>query len=432
MPVNVIFSQDRKIKGLNRGENFSYSVADNVYIFPEEVLSTFDNVDSYYSIVRLAGESNNKIMSISQQSSLGGAYSYTSNIPSIVSIGSAGNIQHILDDHTGEGNYTTPYEITIESDMAGAKRYVEAARTIGGGLVERFASFKAGTLGAHIQSQIEALVNGKTAGTDTTQRYWTTNNADIDAPIAVRNPDCFAAPLGLFGMSCMKGTWPESQASLSLVTQRHALSAHHFGTSVGERVVFMRQDGTFQEVTVLQKTRIVKQGGADTDIGLIYFDADVTGIPVFKVVPKDFEKIYVPSLASSVGAIEFMSVMLIFHDIDGVYRQWTIAHGQDEIIYGEPSEEDVMSYTEIYVSTLKDWQGRIPGGILEGGDSGSPSYLPINGEPILIFHTLGPASSPLLSQYIDEINLEMNTQAGTSQGTYVLQHPDLLEFNTYN
>lgn len=425
MTTDVIYSIDLEVRALSGDENFSYSTTESIDSFPETRLNIVKD-DINYDAGLVQGDTNNQDIDISSPSSLGGAYSYSSNDARIL-IDSNGVTTR--EPHDGDfENFEA--RMTIHSTLSGDKKFDFYSVKNGGNPYEEFKGFESGTLGEHVYNQILGLISGLTPHLDSTQKYWLSNNGDIDAPAAVRNTGCFVAPLGLFGMTCMKGTWNAGQAPLTLVTSRHALSANHFGAVIGERVVFQREDGTFQEVTVQSKNKI-----DGSDIGIIYFDEPVTGIPVFKVMPADFEKLYVPSLTERDIDNELamlLSITKLYHDFEGTAGDWTTIHAHRTIQYLEPTETDAdkiwLTPVSSFLTEPKTWESNDPN--MTGGDSGAPSFVPINGEAVLIWHAYTVTTEPLLSQYINEINAIMNTQAGTV-ADYALIHPDLSEFVSY-
>jgi hypothetical protein len=74
---------------------------------------------------------------------------------------------------------------------------------------------------------------------------------------------------------------------------------------------------------------------------------------------------------------------------------------------------------------LLPWHNQI-----RGGDSGSPQFFLVNGDPILMASHATVADAANISTHTAQINTAMNSLAGTVD-TYALSHPTLSAFNTY-
>ena len=437
MVTNIIFSADKVIKGLNRLENFSYLSEDVLLNFGEWLSPVFDGGDVDYYDVRVAAGTNNIQKLTVTESSLGGITIFDS-LSSHVTVDASGNAENVI-PHDGSAVVDGAYELILTSPFAGSKRFGGWSTVTGAAVDRAFKNFHSGSLGLHIQQQLEALVSGETPG-DATQEYFATHNGDVDNPIITINPASILTGMDLSSVSVVRTGYTSDAAPCSLITPRHLIYAHHTGMSVGDKIVFRTTGGSFVTAIVLDFEEIL---GGDTgqvklDIGIAYLDADVTGITIVKTLQKGYEEIYAPALLLGVvgDATKNISMMPLIGkikhkaDTSSAPLGWIQILANNANLFNGEGAYTFQFQLMQEIGNLIPWTNFITPVI--PGDSGSAFHYVINGELVLGCHVQAVTGSHNISQYTDEINTIMNDQAGVAQGTYALQHPDLSEFNTYN
>ena len=312
-------------------------------------------------------------------------------------------------------------------------------------------SFVAGTLSEHIQEQVDALINGLTPG-DNTQKFWAVNNYNVALPNATRNPNLFTGNLDFSGIVSMQSDEVDDRYAYALISNRHAVAALHIIplAGVGNTVVFKRTDGTFQTAIVDNVTAVTRLLSdnvslATPDLAIVHFDRDITGCAIYKTMPPAFSETYCKSTVEIFpvdggGLSMFSAVPVIrktMHDLNGAWESYLqinhlISSGYitEEVIPYNFSMGFLSNVGHFNQQTIQatTWDWGING---IAGDSGSPSFLLINGELILLCSQWNEGSSPDISFWEPEVNEIMNTQAGTPPGTFSLVHPDLSEFTTF-
>lgn len=325
----------------------------------------------------------------------------------------------------------------------GIQKRVKRTMESGAGTVNQYdlQSFVAGSLSAHVKSQIEGLIAGHTPGRDV-QEYMLSTNADIDTPSVTISDHPFIGQFDFSGVSVMgqpAAGVQEDEYPAMLVTPRHALIAKHVSTGLeGKKFAFRRLDGTYQTVTVSGRYVV----SDNNDLAVIMFDVDVTGCTIYQTMPYRWEVNYSPSLTYSADsertrntAIPYIRKAQHLSSAEKWVSAVVINHLYRAGDY--PLFISSNSFTSIRNTPTNPPQtGEIPRawGVDEaiGGDSAGPSFLVINGELILISSQFTETYTPNISEYTDEINTAINDLAGVAQGTYALTHPDLSSFTDYS
>ena len=316
--------------------------------------------------------------------------------------------------------------ILIDGGVAGAKIYEQGLSPGAGFKQVEFIDYKAGSLGAHVVNAILSAISGKSPGS-TTQKYWLTNNANSSAPAASRNPSIFL-PVDLSGVSAMHGNGIGAPATL--ISPRHYICADHY--QPGNPITFQRPDGSFQTVAKTVGKRI---NNVDFYIG--HLSAPVTGCSIFKILPDDVYT-YVPSLSGPVdaqGYIVMSWLPLLFRNMYSITGKsepsLTIFMANSQVITADPSAIKVSFSEPNGTSAIYPWQ------VIQalGGDSGSPAFMYVNGEPVLVSTQTKATHGSGLQPFRSQINTAMNelaTSAGDPlAGTYALQSADFSMFTPY-
>jgi hypothetical protein len=181
----------------------------------------------------------------------------------------------------------------------------------------------------------------------------------------------------------LSGVGWDEQRSVTLISPRHVIMAAHYPRRVGAMVVLHDQEGERHERFVIR----IEAGGRDFAVGLLNRPVPVTHYRVLAPRP-DYDALLrgVPVLVTNCRRY------VMVHQVAGV--------GGGVIRFG-PTD--------------------LPGvaGKLIVGDSGNPSFLLVNGEPVLVeTHTTGGfGSGPFLSDPANfaEINRLMRALGGGEQ-----------------
>jgi len=190
-----------------------------------------------------------------------------------------------------------------------------------------------------------------------------------------------------------------------LVTPRHILFAHHYPLHSGDTVRFIANDNT-----VVQRTVTGVWSDYDTDIGLGILDSDVPNIISFaKVLPKDYATYfasngqYLPVIATNQWE------QLFYTEINSLSYL-----NQGKMI--EMGSTFMRSqYYPLSLHEANTW---------DDGDSGSPLFMIINNQLILLGLAWYSTYSSKVDFNIDTLNIQLLNLGGNYQLTPV----DLREF----
>lgn len=288
-------------------------------------------------------------------------------------------------------------------------------------------SFTAGTLAHHMQAQIAALTNSLTPSAQT-YGVWESYNGQHPAT-GTRNPQLFSSPvLDLSGVSIGASDRTNDGRPCTLISPRHAIQAAHWTAPVGTQVTFKRTDGTYQTVTITARRRYDDSVNF-TDLSIVMFDEDVTGCSIYSVMPSDWRDRYMPRLTGApvCGVVPYLRKSR--HAPDGSTLS-TVITSYDSLHTDIYSNNPFVFTMPNLLSGAGGWSG-----YAIGGDSSSPSFWIVNGEPILFSAQSTKSYTNDLStgqsgNGVEIINSAMNDMAGTV-GMYALQHPDLSGFTDF-
>ena len=220
----------------------------------------------------------------------------------------------------------------------------------------------------------------------------------------------------------------------AMITARHALVAHHvWGNDVGNRFVFMKSDGTLYTAEIEAYERITTANPENTgeDLAIIYFTADVpAGVAIYKVLPENWDADYAPSCVfESTGKCIMPVLRRAMHTPSSVFTlRGTILINTLTISTSKTLSNTRFGFDNTGEIT-SDW-----GVYSIPGDSGSPSFLLINAELILITTQTNANAGNDIPYFTSEINTAMNAMANVSdpaKDTYALTHVDLSSFTKF-
>jgi hypothetical protein len=283
---------------------------------------------------------------------------------------------------------------------------------VGPSTVDSFISYSGGTLAKNCYDAINNRIVTKNP-TTSKPIFSTLNHA---SSTYVRNTGCWAydldltciSPWNTTGATCMGGT---------LISPCHIAFANHYQISNGAKIRYVTSNNVTVERTVIDQINAVD----DIQIGIL--DSDVpSSISFAKILPSNWST-YLPNLyrntqynSNSAG----LPIMTLDYDKKAsVMELHYIASNAGAYIRWPSQNSNFYPFLEMVI----------------GGDSGSPSFLIINNQLVLILTWTGGIAGPFYGGiYVTPINTAMNTlwtRNGRSGGSYTVTPIDLTGFTPF-
>lgn len=172
----------------------------------------------------------------------------------------------------------------VESSGVYGKRRYSLQMAAGSGYTQTVFnnSYVAGSLSAHIQSNLLSYVNGKTPSNSIVQRFTSVTPAITAAAFqAVKNANLTTGALDLSWLS-VRRIYPSNPNwdggggfPAAVISKRHIICARHVGAA--PRTIFQKQDGAFVQVDLISGDDVIVNGQV-TDCKVYYVNADLTGL----------------------------------------------------------------------------------------------------------------------------------------------------------
>jgi hypothetical protein len=269
--------------------------------------------------------------------------------------------------------------------------------TATGASTDTWLSDVSGSLRAHLVSQIDSRLAGKTAAAAIPM--WTVRTPSTQS--YTRAAGCWGADIDLTPYAAYDSSMPSTEwGGHTLITPRHVLgAAHHFGSGT-QTLHFVKSDGTCVVRTITSTAYVP---GTDIKIGLLDLDVPA-GIAFARVLPTTWAT-KLPTLATRrVPAARITQLMQL--TVTDMWLSGITTH----------AEPAALARTDWYRAAYS-------------GDSGTPGFLIINGAMVLLnaAYSPGGGSGPFTSAYHDEINTALTSLGGGYQLTDV----DLSGFTTF-
>jgi hypothetical protein len=277
-----------------------------------------------------------------------------------------------------------------------------------------------GTLVAHVNSAIAALVQGRAAGDDA-QTLYQSNSYLLDAPAVARNPNFFCGSLDWSGMSAISFADGQTEiggsaAPAHLIGPRHAIIAWHY-PGVNQRYAFVGVDGSYYVRRRTSLTRI-----ASTDVGLVTFGEDipVTGasrVTPFRLLPQNFRDRFCPGNYLDTNGNKIPNYSMV-HSLRR--KRWANTNSwggsKEDTMCVSPLRLTGSSWAPIDQITPVNVSTRQPnlyptfyGDEWTGGDSGSGVFIPVNGSPVLVTTADGVGLGPAISIWLPQLIAAMES-----------------------
>lgn len=270
------------------------------------------------------------------------------------------------------------------------KRVDHTSETIGGQTSRVFQNYLTGSLGKLLNDQIDEEV----AGGGSLQVFSLKNNT---TPEYTRH-DCWIEA----DLTC----WPVWNSKVGnkfngcLISPRHMVFAAHCGITNGTTIRFVTNSNTVVTRTVGNRTNI-----ANFDLQIAVLDSDVPeSISFSKVLPEDWADYFtfesIPVLCGN------QHTELVLRDCN----QFVVS-SESGLITHEIAEGDRAAFSKNIIS----------------GDSGSPVFMLIDDQLVVLGTHYTAIGAPLISAHIDQVNAAMTSLGGGYQLTQI----DLTDYQNY-
>lgn len=435
--MGVKYGQGLRINGMGPEKDFSVTLTPRKEMRPEIAYDIF-MPDAVAKKRLMAAEMT--VIDISVTGNTKGIKLSSTN-PSKLSI--VGNTAHKIGWYTRSS--LPPTNIIVETEYGARHYYADIPEDAQKAEKTDTGTYYPGTFGAACIELLNRLMGPYLPGPTSQDVYL--NGGTYDAtnapPNVTRNPNRLIPELDLSGVSVSRGRVnPAEEAGagnfpVMLVSPRHAVCNNHSGVDTGQKVYFMRRDGSLQMVTVLGKVNLPSDGR------VVMFDQDVTGCAMYSTLPSDWSE-FMPSM--TLAAYQK-------HNLTGAIPVIVRQHNPGEQVEGSwefginiintnsshlrvdwLSEMELFGVSLISLVSLRDEPLAQFHMRASGGDSGSPAFFlvpdKVGGfEPALVtsyWTTNSGPSYPTLLPKITEAMHTLSTNYGDTRifdmGTVDLSH----------
>ena len=281
----------------------------------------------------------------------------------------------------------------------------------GGHVTTTFVSWVDGSLMKEVVDAVDTRIVGLDPNT-TRDLYDTQNHTD---KIYVRNANVWC-DVDLSGISPWNSTGGFRRAGTA-ITRDAVVFAEHYRIAVGAEVVFVTMDGQTISRTIVGRSDVGPANDVDdyqTDMTVGVLNENLPeSITHYAILPSDIA-LYLPSIP-----------MAPFTSSNVEDRAPALCLNQYE--HGLISDLYTLYYRARFVSPSGDREPYHANKI--SGDSGSPAFLIVNGELVLVTTWTfgGGGAGPVYFNFIDDINTAL-VSAGSA---YTIETVDLSPYNIY-
>lgn len=292
---------------------------------------------------------------------------WSSGDEAIALVGVDGRVRHISDGTVTISALANGLTRTLDLTLSGVPDYedIEQAPAVGSAREACYAA---------VDDRIADLTPAAAKPIFTTRDHTT--------PEYVRNTGCWAYGVDLTCISPYNNMASYYRAGV-LVSPRHALWSHHYGISNESTLRFVTADNVVVDRTVASSQQI---GSSDIRLGVLNEDVP-DSISFAKILPDDWAD-YLPNdgaglplLGTDAAGNRENALVWDTTEIEGV-----------RIYMEEPADETRDSFNEVIL----------------GGDSGSPYFLVIGDEAVLVFVLNYWDGGDSLVSYAADINAAMS------------------------
>lgn len=402
----------RRIRDLLTSENsLLVSAASSSYVSGSTVQTTVKDATVNESNNAVAMSSVNLAVT-APLTRLTGTITYSSSDPSVATV-----------DPTGIVTPVAPGTVTITITIPGynsRKVTLNITQNSGQNTVQ-FVDWVAGSLAAHIKAQVTSIIgstpnpSGTLSQASLPPSRTTYGNLYILNADGTRNSGVWT---GSLDTSCI-GLSPTGQPGFSpicLIAPDIVAFATHVGNPslLNTAYSFIDMAGVVHTANILSQSYPIPSQVGDNDITLVRLATPMpSSVKPAKVLPANYAS-YLPQVQYRIPCI--------FSNGDRTLLIGELDNWEQSVSYQGQIYHDI----EVLYPTNTTWQKWYYG--IRMGDSGTPCFLPINGELVLIhlWH-FGGQYGPNYADNISAINAAMTALGSTYQLTTV----DLSSFPTY-
>lgn len=417
------------IRGFGAEDDFTYTAVDD---FSETGGSVVDT--SYYDCIETTtttpSVANNFQMNVRESLLLPG-YTLINQTPSIVSVSG--------DSVTRIANGTAIIDIVTP---VGTRRYTRTMTNVSS-VSYRVKNYKTGSVGLHIKAAVDAMISGKTPGSPT-QKFTTTNNnnpanfsASWNSGIFTGNPASGGLDFSAITLSHPNDGYTTNSPEMFpwvLISPRHIIAANHiFSGASDQAIAWLTPAGAVKTATVLSAAHGGHAINVSADLAVGYLSTPITGITPASILPANYLNYMCSVNLGTARNTSISALPILYKCFNGpADRSYSSVVGIGEI---SGMGTSVLSVSFNAVDNVADTDYGVWGYGTRGGDSGTPVFLPINNQAVLLgCLTMATAFSPVV-EYVDWIESAMNTlatnQGDPAAGTYELTRCDLSGFTQY-
>ncbi len=269
------------------------------------------------------------------------------------------------------------------------------ARTEGGQTIEVWQGYRAGSLGLHMEEQIDAMVS---AGGSLSLF------SSVGATVSVRNPSSWIADLDWTGVAIRNSTSGGMQRGATAIASDAVLMAKHYPVSVGHTITWAAANGAHVERTLAAVRNI---GETDIQIGRLS-EALPDSIAKYKIMPNGWHGTYwfshaVPARVPVLAINQYRQVLL--RELTNVSASHLLSH----------------------VTYLASEERALYAGGLVPGDSGQPLFALVNGGLVILGSNGGSFTAESPTGHISAINAALSDMGSAN----TLQTADLSAFTNF-
>jgi hypothetical protein len=266
-----------------------------------------------------------------------------------------------------------------------------------------------GTLANSIINAYHGMIDGKTANAAAggNMFLYSTDSGTALAPSITRNPNIFTANYSLAWQSSRQGANAHSGLPWHLITPRHVMIGH-IGATVGQNVLFTRDDGGYELRTLTAIGTHPTQ--LATYIGVL--DSPIATIAPVQVIPDDF-KDYLP-------IVRDRSLLPV---INTAWTQGTRVRFQ-ALWFNSRNNCDYLFTSE---PLFKAWSSDI-----QSGDSHGAMLYPINGKLVLAGMVYFPSEGPVINaSFVNALLATVNSYGYAASTVDLSMYPKFPAIQTY-
>jgi hypothetical protein len=279
------------------------------------------------------------------------------------------------------------------------KKVVEVpVSLISGETTQTYNGFIAGVLGKNSSDNIDSRITEVTTENASTYKPIFSTRNDATATY-IRNTGSWVYGLDLTPMSVYNSDLGSRKAG-TLISPRHIIFAEHYTIANGSKIRFVTSDNVVVERTLVSSINPV----SDIRVGVLDSDVPET-ISFAKIFPAEWTS-YIPGLS--------FGVPCFYTDQEKKALVNVLYNGQNSSFGFIPPTDQYPHRAALYETLI-------------GGDSGSPAFMIVNDELVILTTWQYSGSGPNFTFFKDQINTAMTSLGGG----YQLQEVDLSGFTKF-